>query len=265
MASREVAVRDLRERRTSLVSYSGGLALYIVVVLAVYPAFKDSTSLDKLTTDNPSLAALFGISGSITSGTGWLSANIYANFLPLVVLLLAIGYGASCLAGQEENGHLELVLTLPLTRRTVVLNKIAALALQVAVVSVVTFLSCMTGRWFELRPNLGHLATATVGVGLLGIDLGLVAMAIGAVTGDRSLAIGVAAAVAVLSYLISSLAPVIPAIAHMRFVSLFYWAIGANQLDHGLGLGASTVLLGTGVAAALTVIVLFDRHDLRTS
>ena len=49
---------------------------------------------------NSTVAALFGATGSLTSPTGWLNANIYSNFLPLVVLLLTIGYGASAIAGQ---------------------------------------------------------------------------------------------------------------------------------------------------------------------
>ncbi len=46
-----------------------------------------------------------------------MSANIYANFLPLIILLLTIGYGAWCLAGQEHDGRLELVLSLPVHPR----------------------------------------------------------------------------------------------------------------------------------------------------
>ena len=138
MAPLELVGRDLADRWRSLAAYSVGLATYIVVVVAVYPAFKDSTSLDQLTANNSGLAALFGVTGSITSPSGWLSANIYANFFPLVILLLTIGYSASCLAGQEESGYLELVLSLPFARRTVVAQKMEALALQVAVLAGVT-------------------------------------------------------------------------------------------------------------------------------
>ena len=35
-----------------------------------------------------------------------MNANIYANFLPLIILMLTIGYGARCLAGQDEDGTL---------------------------------------------------------------------------------------------------------------------------------------------------------------
>ena len=259
----EILTRDLAERRRSLIAYSAGLALYVVFVVAVYPAFKDSTSLDALTSGNPGLSAMFGISGSITSPVGWISANIYANFFPLVILLLTIGYGAQSLAGQEEDGHLELVLSLPFSRRAVVIQKAGAMTIQATVLGAVVLLATLCGRFFELTIPTAHLATATLGVVLLAIDFGLIAMAIGAGTGARALAVGVTTAVAAASYLISSLAPVVHALDPLRYTSLFYWAIGDNQLDNGLTWLSVVVLVGAGLLAAVTTTILFDRHDLR--
>ena len=104
---------DLRLRRRGMIGYAVGMAIYVVAVVALYPSFEHDTSLNSFTSGNSTVAALFGASGSLTSPTGWMSANVYANFLPLVVLLLCIGYGASCVAGQEEDGTLGLVPTLP--------------------------------------------------------------------------------------------------------------------------------------------------------
>ena len=263
MAPSEILSRDLSERWRSLVAYSVGLAVYIVVVVAVYPAFKTSTSLDQLTSDNPGLAALFGISGSIISPSGWLSANIYANFFPLVILLLTIGYGAGCLAGQEESGYLELVLTLPFARRTVVAQKMAALVLQAGVLAVVVFVTVASGRAFQLTFSTATVAATTAAVTIMAVDFGLLAMAVGAFTGSRGLAVGVPTALAAASYLVSSLSPVVSGIAPARYLSLFYWSVGDNQLDNGVTVLGLAVLIAVALSAVIAVIALFDRHDLR--
>ena len=65
------------------------------------------------------------------------------------------------------------------------------------------------------------------------------------------------------SYLVSSLAPVVSVLEPFRFLSLFYWAVGNGQLEHGLGPASLAVLVGAGVVAAISVVWLFDRHDLR--
>jgi ABC-2 type transport system permease protein len=145
-----IATLDLSLRRRSIIGYAAGMAAYVVVVVALYPAFKDSTSLDQLTKDSPGVAALFGISGSLTSPTGWLNANIYANFFPLLILLMTIGYGAWCIAGQERDGHLELVMGLPFSRNRVLGQKVVALVAQAMFLSAVVFVSCLVGRAFEL-------------------------------------------------------------------------------------------------------------------
>ena len=116
---------DLRLRRRSLIGYTLGMALYAFIIVALYPSFKDDASLNKLTENGNTVAALFGATGSLTSPSGWLNANLYANFVPLIVLLLAIGYGASSIAGQDEDGTLGLVATLPLSRRRLVAEKFA--------------------------------------------------------------------------------------------------------------------------------------------
>ena len=103
----DVTRLDLVGRRRALLGYSVGAALYAFVIVALYPSFEHSTGLDSLTKNSPTIAALLGAVGSITSPAGWLSVNLYANFFPLLVLLATIGYGASSLAGQDEEGTLE--------------------------------------------------------------------------------------------------------------------------------------------------------------
>lgn len=256
---------DLSLRRRSIIGYAVGMAVYVLVVVALYPSFKDATNLDQLTKDSPGVAALFGISGSLTSPTGWLSANIYANSFPLLILLLTIGYGAWCIAGQERDGHLELVMGLPFSRGRILGQKITALVSQAVVFSAVVLASCLVGRAFELTVDAGHLTTATLGVTLLGVDLGLVALALGATTGQRGPAIAVTTAIAAASYLVSSMAPLVHWLEPFRYASLFYWAVGDGQLDHGLSPADLGVLLGVAVVASAWAYRAFARHDLTSA
>jgi ABC-2 type transport system permease protein len=258
----EVTTLDLGLRRKSIIGYSVGMAAYVLMVVALYPAFKDSPELDSFTESSPGAAALFGISGSLTTPVGWLSANIYANFFPLILLLLTIGYGAFALAGQERDGHLELVLSLPFARPLVALEKVAALIVQATIFSIVVFLTSLAGRAFDLDVDVSHLASTTLGVALMGVAFGLLAMAVGARTGNKGEALGIASGVAAASYLISSMAPLVEWLEPARYASLFYWAVGDGQLDEGLSLASLAVLLGVSLVLGVVTLRLFDRHDL---
>lgn len=257
----DVARLDLKLRRRSTLGYSFGMAAYVLVVVAIYPTFKNETSLNDFTKDGSTLSALFGATGSLTSPSGWMNANVYANFLPLIVLVLTLGYGASCLAGQDEDGTLALVATLPLSRRSVLVQKVAALVLQAVPVALATLVLTLVGRSFDLTLGVGDVVGATVGALLLGVDLGLLALLAGALTGSRGTALGIASAVAAASYLVSSLAPVIQWLRPLRFGSLFYWSTGNGQLDNGLTVGSIAVLVGTAVVLTATAAWAFDRLD----
>ena len=257
----DIARLDVSSRRRSLAGYSVGMALYTLVVVALYPAFKTSTSLDNLVTSNPTAAALFGITGRISSSGGWLNANIYANFFPLVMLLLTVGYGAACLAGQDEEGTLCLVVTLPLGRRVIVAQKVAAMALQALLLSATVAVCVLIGRSFELTTTLANVVSVSAAMLLMGLDLGVLTMAVGALTGKKGTAIGVGTTVAATSYLVSSLAPVAAWIRPARYVSLFYWSVGDNQISKGVTLADYAVLAGVGLCAISAATLAFRRLD----
>jgi ABC-2 type transport system permease protein len=234
----------------------------VLVIVAMYPTFKNTTSLNKLVTDSPGIAALFGISGSLTDPVGWLNANIYANFLPLVLLLLSIGFGSMAIAGQEERGTLGFVQVLPIARSRVVLEKIGAMVAQVAIVGAVTFVFCVIGRNFEVHVSIANLAWTTVTAVLLAVDFGLVAMAVGAVTGERSHALAIAGAITAALYLVASLAPVVSAFNTIRWISPWYWSVSNGQLAHGVSVADVVVLVVIGVVVGVGAIVAYERHDL---
>ena len=253
---------DLRLRRRSLLGYTAGMALYALVIVALYPQFKNSVSLDQITKNGSAVAALFGATGSLTSPTGWLDTNIYVNFLPLIMLLITIGYGASCIAGQDEDGTLSLAAALPVSRRGILLQKTLTLAIQAIALGLATMVCVIAGRGFDLQVPLGDLAGITAGVVLLGIDFGMLAVALGSWTGRRGTALGVTATIAAASYLISSLAPVVAWIRPARFASLFYWSVGNSQLSTGLTGASAAVLAAVGIALVIASAVAIGQQDL---
>jgi ABC-2 type transport system permease protein len=257
----DIARLDLRLRRRSMVGYAAGLGIYAFLIVALYPSFKNDASLDALAEGSSTLGALFGATGSLTSPDGWMNANLYANFVPLFVLLITIGYGADAIAGQDETGTLGAVATLPITRRQVLLQKIGALCILTLPVALVTLVFAFAGRGFELHLGSGPLLGITVGVVLLGIDFGLLAMAVGAATGSRAAALSVAGAAAAASYVVSSLAPVVQWIRPLRFASLFYYSVGDQQLVDGLSALSALVLSTTAAVLAAVAVRAFERLD----
>jgi beta-exotoxin I transport system permease protein len=257
----EIARLDLQNRRRSMIWYAVGMALYMLVIVVLYPSFKHSTELNKLTQGNSPLAALFGATGTLTSPSGWITVNAYANFLPLIMLLLTIGYGSGAIAGQDEDGTLGLLVVLPIARERILAQKIAAMVVQALILAITVAVCVYIGRGFQVALDPWHVASATLAVLALAVDLGLIAMALGAATGTRGTAIGIASAIAAVCYLISSLAPVMHWIRPLRFASLFYWAVGNDQLSKGAVIASFAVFAGVAIAATVAARAAFARLD----
>lgn len=259
----EIARLDLRLRRRALLGYAVGLALYTLAVVALYPSFKGDKSLDKLLQSDPTLMAAFGVNGSLTSPVGWLNANVFNNFLPVVAVIVAIGYGAWCVAGQDESGALALVAVLPVSRRNLIVDKGVALVGGLLPTMLLAFGATVLGRAFDLSVPLANVVAVTVAVWLLGAVFGAIALLVGVATGSRGVAIGVSSAIAGAAYLINSFTATVHWIRPARFVSPFYWAIGDNPLASGLGFWSAASLVAAVVlliAAAARAMEHADLH-----
>jgi hypothetical protein len=98
----EIVWLGLWNRRRSMIDYAVGMALGMLVIVVLYPSFKHSTRAQQLTQGQ--LAA--GGAARHTSHCGWMLVTASANFVPLIMLLLPVGYGSGAIAVQVEDGAL---------------------------------------------------------------------------------------------------------------------------------------------------------------
>lgn len=257
----DITLLDLRLRRRLIVGYPLGMVAYAGLVVVLYPSFKNDAGLNQLTANGSAVAAVLGASGTLTSPAGWLTVNLYANVVPLIVLMATIGYGASCIAGQDEDRTLALVAALPVTRRSITVGKLIALVVQALPVPIVTAVCALGGRHFELTSAVGALVGVTVGVILLGLLFGALGLLIGAITGSRGMALGLTSAAAATAYLINSLAPGIHWLRPARYLSPFFYAVGDNQLQQGMPLAWAGVLGAVTLVLAFAAVLAFNRLD----
>jgi len=121
---------------------------------------------------------------------------------------------------------------------------------------------CLLGPRFELQPSWGPLVEASAALTLLAFDLGALALLVGAVTGSRGTALGVASATAAAAYLVSALAPAVPALRGVRWISPFTWAVGDNQLVHGLSVPELGALIAVGLVMVALCLPAMRRLDI---
>jgi ABC-2 type transport system permease protein len=267
MAAAELFGRGIRDHRRALVAWCAGIVAYVGLIVAIFPSIEGSAEFDELLESYPEiLKSLFGIveGGSITSGPGYLDAELFGFMLPLFVILLAVGSGARAFAGEEDAGRLELVLSYPVRRRDAVLAKGLAVGAEVLLVSLAAGLALLVlDPLVGLDLALEKIVAATALLAALGLLHGWLALAVGAVTSSRALAIGVPAAVAACGYLVNGLHQIAGWLDPFRFLSPF-WLVGSSPLQGGGRTWGIALVVLVAVPVLVAGSLLVERRDLRT-
>lgn len=264
-----VAARLVRDRRRSLLWWSVGIVGLVLFTVSLFPSLKGEESLNEVIEQMPeALRSMFGLDTAIplTSPAGYLQGRLFGSMLPLLLIVFAIGLGARAIAGSEQDGTLERLLSNPVTRRTVVTERyvemVGMIAGLTAVFAVSLVLLAVPFGVLEDVP-LSGLAGATAGAFGIALLHGTIAFGVGAATGRRALALSSATVVAVAGYLAQGLLGLSDAIRPLRFVVPWHWYLGRNMLAHGVAPDAIVVpfVLSTAIFAAGAVV--FLRRDLR--
>jgi ABC-2 type transport system permease protein len=264
-----VFAKSLRDLRRSLAWWSVGLAGMVAMMTAVYPSIRDNPALNRLVQDYPeALKAFIAFGGSIdyVSGAGYLGIELFSFMVPLLFVIAAVASGASAIAGEEERGTLDLLLSQPVTRRGVALAKLASATAEVAVLTLVLWLALWIGvTVFDMGVPSTNLLAASLTAGALGLAFGAIAFLLGAAAGRRSLAIGLTAAAAVAAYLVNALAALVSGLGPLQKASPFYYYAVGDPLREGISLGHVAVLGAIATVAAAAGIALFERRDVHSA
>jgi ABC-2 type transport system permease protein len=258
---RNVFLKSLYDQRRALAGWSVSIVLLMVLMAALWPSVGDFENLEEFLRNYPeALREIFDLE-SLSTGAGFLNTELYSILLPVLFLVYAIGRGARVVAGEEQAGTLDLLLVSRVSRAGLLLQQAAAVAVCVATLGAVLFgVVVAVSPVFGLGIPPGDAATGSLALVLLGVEFGWLALAVGAATGRRVAAIGVAAAAAVASYLLYLAGRVVEAVEPWLPVSPFYQALEGGPLGAGLPAAYGWLALGA-VVAVLACLPVFHRRD----
>jgi ABC-2 type transport system permease protein len=261
--------RFIVERQRSLRWWVAGVVGLVVFTAAFFPSVRDRVSFERVYEDLPaSLRAMLGTSAAlgITSAPGYLQGRLFGSLLPVVLLVLAIGQGVRATAGAEEDGTLEQLVVLPVRRRDLLLQRSAACGVVVVAITAVALVTTLV-----VSPAVGltdgvavvDLVAAFANVAALAVFHGALAVCVGAATGRRGLASGVASAVAVGGFLLQGLLAASDPPGWTRWLTPWHWYLGRPALVDGWTWPAIAIPLVATVVLVAAAVLSFERRDLR--
>ena len=161
-----------------------------------------------------------------------------------------MGAGSSSVAGEEDRRTLDLLLSTPVPRSRVVVDKALAMVVGTLGLSALLGLALVAeGALVGMDLPAGNVAAAMLHLGLLGLVFGSLALAIGAGTGRLGLSRAVPVFVAVVAYVVNGLGGLVDWLAPLQKLSPFYQYASHDPLRNGVSWLAVGVAVGTVVAA----------------
>ncbi|WP_280396187.1 ABC transporter permease subunit [Nocardia brasiliensis] len=262
---RTVYTKSLRDQRRGLLGWSIGVVLLVLLESAIWPTFSDMSGMQDFLNNYPeAMRKLFNLE-EFTTGTGFLNAELFSMLLPILFMVFAIGRGARGIAGEEERGTLEVLLVNGVSPIRLTLEQAAVVVTAVAVLGSVLFGSLVVcSAVFGLGVTVSAAASGVLSMTLLGIEFGLLAVAIGAATGRRVFALAVASVLAVAAYVLYVASKLVAAVQPWGPWSPFHQAVADGPMGAGLPL-SYLWLAAAGICCVLAALPIFDRRDIAGS
>jgi ABC-2 type transport system permease protein len=273
--------RWMRDRWLSTAMWTLGNVIIIVATAAFYPSLSASTG-ESLESGGEAMSSLLGLSSGVdpTSPLGYLWIGLYANIVPWVLMALGIALGTAAIAGDEDTGTLEYMLSRPITRTAVIMSRFAGVLtvlFVVAAISAVALIICLPV--FELTDSVtttaadgstvtapgatasdilaGTFAAFAVGMGAAGV-----AFFLGGLTGSKGFTLGASSAVAIGGYVLYTLSNMTSSLEWLTWLSPWRWYIDDVMLINGLDWEVVLPLI-TAFVGLLLGWVVFLRRDLQ--
>src|SRR5918995_2569395 len=175
----DIWTKTLWDQRRALLGWTIGFMAVTIIYGGFYPFASTPEYADLIDNLPAGLAEAFGWD-EINTAHGYLGSTVYGILGPVLVIIMGIAFGARAIAGNEEAGHLELLVAQPVTRTRVMVQRAVALLIATFVGGLAVFLSILAIRGpVDLDLPVANIAVTSLNLALLGALFGTLALFVG--------------------------------------------------------------------------------------
>ena len=252
--------RGLRDQRRAPLVWGGSRGAMSALVVAIWPSIEGSVG-DLLSSYPEGLREAFGID-TLDSVEAYRDAEMLSLVVPLALAFFAVRSMSRATVTAEEQGHLDTLLALPVSRVVLVAGAFAVTGiLLVGILAVVWAVTWLAGAAAGAGLDAGRLAVGLADVWPLAMTFaGLTALAAGTLRRSPQV-LGVAIGTLIAMYVVDLVGRMSADVEPLREVSAFRYYGGAIQ--HGLDISHIAVLVIAAAVLAAAGAALFARRDVR--
>ncbi len=260
---RTIFTKILFEKRWTILLWFVGLTVVMIGISMIFPPIRDTMGT-MMGSVPDSMKNWFGTMETWQTFSGYAGQEIFGQ-MAMMMAVVAVIFGAMFAAGDEQDGTLLMVLSRPVRRSSVYIQKYLALVVMVSVVASTYFFGAVLGGWILGEPvPYAAFLQASVMVWLLGLSLATITYTLGTATGRKGLAGVTVGFYAFLAYFLASLSTAADIVDKLSYGSLFRYVNAPEVIAHGVNGGDVLVLTVVTIVAFVVALPMFMRRDLKT-
>ncbi|MBE3564331.1 MAG: ABC transporter permease subunit [Thermogemmatispora sp.] len=257
---RTIWLKTLREYWIAVLCWGLGLGL---LIYAMYATAQDALSAG--VTQIYQSFSFYGDQVALNTIPGYVTFRVFGTTLPAFLAIWAILAGARLVRGDEERGTLDVLLSQPLARIRLLLEKLLALMLAILVMMLIISLFILLGQLSAKQAaDYPRALLTALNVGLFELIFASIALLISQFVRWRGAAAGWTAAVLVIMFVFDSVGRVQHDFDWLRRLSIFYYYNANKPLIPSVATnwGALTLLVLLAAVLIVASALLFARRDL---
>ena len=257
---------ELRTRRGSMIGWGLGVGFYVLMYSLFYPSLP-TEFMDMDFSENQLYQSL----GNFEMGTfeAYIASTVLM-FMVIIIAIYAVSDSTGTLVGEEENGTLELMVTLPLHRWQIVVSKAAALAVSGLVILIAASLGgviatiAVNAQIETSLPTFGMVLPILSAWPIVFIIM-MICLFFSALMPQRRFAAGAGALIVAGSYLGNNLLPMVESMQGVtKLLPFHYYQRSAAVFTEGIPIGDSVILTVASIVFLLLAIMAVTQRNLTT-
>jgi ABC-2 type transport system permease protein len=256
----------LRQARLAVLLWCAGLGLMAFVVTAIVPGLDVAKLMDVINSLPPFLVQAIGAGQDIRFATtpAGLVAVTFFNRFALIFAAYGLVMGLRVTADEEDEGIMDILVSLPLSRRRLVLEKIAAYGVTIFALMAAVLLGLALGAAASRidLPPARVLASVANLLPMMAFMLAFTAF-LGVAVRRRSTALDLGVVFIVASFLIDTIGGMAGGswLGQMKVLSFFNYFDAVNVMKNGFSPGNAALLLALAALFATGAAEAFRRRD----
>lgn len=257
--------KTLRDKRFFVLGWSLGLAFLGFTMTSFFPSFSGGEIDELMKTLPPALQGLVGDLQDWKQLPGYIGSQVFDIRLPIFASILSILLAVGITVSEEDKGQLRTLISLPISRRSIIIAKWLAIVVISFVASFATVLGVQIGVWV-IGETLDSMVLVRLGLftWLLITALATLIFAVGSATGKRGFTTAIGIIVAIGSFLLSTFSQSVSWLKDYEWLSFLHYFPATDIAKGTIEWGNVAFYLSLIIVSLAIAFIFFPRRDIKS-